>query len=764
MRIAFVGDPRYLTDERLDAILQYNLTRWGGRLNPVIFSDGEQISDEWWRFLIGFDPDVVVPLMTLSEGLKDEIGRRVAPLSIEDYREPESGIRFSIHTQRDGLSIYPDPESLESLAHWIRIGPPRLVVFDIDDANDVLRRFVSRNFGVYYRTIFMDSVLEKIDVATFKITSVESLANAIEELSSPVPRAWIYPIQFSILAGTWPPVIWNYARDAFTVTLGDSVEDITHFWNHPLTLASSNRKGINEIWLPSELARDDQLRKALPRWFRKLCGWMHAADQPIQFVTHSLSEADLQSAVNGLVPENEFYPTESSRLTSAQIPEFEEVSPYASFIKTADMSWHVGSAKKTVLSIDCPTRTWRDGHWISDIHIEYDPEKLGYYSNKELMWQLPRKNHICSHVFRKQARVNSERYPSVLISGANTSLEILLPSEVGLFWNLICNEPSPFKAARPSEKGRYLSGIIELFSGLFQAYSLLNERYWRRVFEEMSVRESQDAEAAPNKIRKLVKKLKEGQNIDEEEAIGRLLAAAKRGFRKGLDFRLEDFETKAKEHGENLEWLHLDWHIQSFIESNILRVGVTSKCERCGYRDWYHISEIRQTITCNGCGNTFPVHVRDDKWHYRLNSLVRAGVGEHGSIPVILTLGKLLRESRKSFIFVPSLDLYENLDAEKWGDLDLVCIQDGKLVIGEVKSSVSLFDLDDVGKMDFVARSIVPDVLIFSVERGDIGKKPQLAGRIERLRKDLEPLGIEVRWLFVGEDERLSGDPNSWLT
>lgn len=139
--------------------------------------------------------------MTLSEQLKTEIRRRVSPLSMEDYREPEVGIRFSVHTLRDGVSVYPEPESLESLAHFIRIGPPGLVAFDIDDADDVLKLFIARNFGVYYKTMFMDSVLEKIDVANFEITNVESLANAIQALSSPVPRAWIYPRQFILTLG-----------------------------------------------------------------------------------------------------------------------------------------------------------------------------------------------------------------------------------------------------------------------------------------------------------------------------------------------------------------------------------------------------------------------------------------------------------------------------------------------------------------------------------------------------------------------------------
>ena len=114
VRVAFLADPTAMSDERLDAIFEYNLIRWGGRLNPINFSDGGQIGDEAWKFLAGFDPDVVVPLMSLGVALKDRINRLVSPLALQDYRDPGNGIRFSIHTHKDGLCVYPEPETLRS--------------------------------------------------------------------------------------------------------------------------------------------------------------------------------------------------------------------------------------------------------------------------------------------------------------------------------------------------------------------------------------------------------------------------------------------------------------------------------------------------------------------------------------------------------------------------------------------------------------------------------------------------------------------------
>jgi hypothetical protein len=84
-------------------------------------------------------------------------------------------------------------------------------------------------------------------------------------------------------------------------------------------------------------------------------------------------------------------------------------------------------------------------------------------------------------------------------------------------------------------------------------------------------------------------------------------------------------------------------------------------------------------------------------WYYRLNSLVRVATSFHGTIPLLITLGQLMFDARSSFIFMPSLDLFDKAkdgDSRRynhWGEVDLVCIKDGKFILGEVKQSVGLF-------------------------------------------------------------------------
>jgi hypothetical protein len=126
--------------------------------------------------------------------------------------------------------------------------------------------------------------------------------------------------------------------------------------------------------------------------------------------------------------------------------------------------------------------------------------------------------------------------------------------------------------------------------------------------------------------------------------------------------------------------------------------------------------------------------------------LVRVAVAFHGTIPVLMVLGQLLFDSKSSFIFSSSLDLYKDVGKpELFGELDLVCIEDGDFVIGEIKQSASLFQPEDFEKMKSVAKLIRPDKIIFSSMDEKLDQRIKV--QIEQLGKDLAELEIKIEWL-----------------
>jgi hypothetical protein len=69
-----------------------------------------------------------------------------------------------------------------------------------------------------------------------------------------------------------------------------------------------------------------------------------------------------------------------------------------------------------------------------------------------------------------------------------------------------------------------------------------------------------------------------------------------------------------------------------------------------------------------------------------LNELVIKFYEGTGGYPVVLALAKLSNFARNSFIYYGSLDIF-NKNNKPITDVDIVCMKDGKLIIGEAKTS-----------------------------------------------------------------------------
>ena len=56
IRFAFLVNPQKEDwPNQLDAICEYNVDKWCGRFNPVVPTDGSEVTPDWWRFLKKLD-------------------------------------------------------------------------------------------------------------------------------------------------------------------------------------------------------------------------------------------------------------------------------------------------------------------------------------------------------------------------------------------------------------------------------------------------------------------------------------------------------------------------------------------------------------------------------------------------------------------------------------------------------------------------------------------------------------------------------------
>jgi len=190
-------------------------------------------------------------------------------------------------------------------------------------------------------------------------------------------------------------------------------------------------------------------------------------------------------------------------------------------------------------------------------------------------------------------------------------------------------------------------------------------------------------------------------------------------------------------------------NISVLIARNVFLIGIKPKCNTCGLKNWYHADDIKQKMKCAGCGNIIST-TTEEKWFYRLNSLIGNCYNDYNILPVVLVLGQLNKQSKQSFEYESSYELYEEGKDKPLTDLDIVCVSDGKFIIGEVKEKAEGFEMTEVDKLVTIAKNIRPDILLFS----SMDEKPteKMKKKIEEIKNELKDYEIEVKWECLDRD------------
>lgn len=792
-RIAFLVDP---ADEQgwFDTIFEYNRGKWGGRFNPIIFSDGKTIKEPWWKFIRDYDPDIIYSTIDLSEELKEKINIFLTPLSIES-NVIKSQVPY-INIDKDPLSILPTQKNISSVANDLFEDKSSIVLFDIDESTPgIIKIFLSRNFGILkddQMTVYaIKRCLQNCNKKIYKIKDYETLNEALLDLGQYNTRV-IFPGQICAIPNSLKSAKYDYQNDNFSIIIGDTPDELAYLWNRTMFLQNWVRTSITQIWLPISLASDERLKSGLGKFINRHAGQIGQNNHSlVKMVSFSVDEDELKKILESFNSAI-FQPKKSEKYQELQIPVFRNNQRF--FLPRGLEQFRAYSTEQhiTVKEPSVEEGAMGGEHWFVDMYIQYRPERFLRIQGVDYWWQLPKRNGLLSdlHFFNKPARINEFGMFSVLMSRRSSvypdenTIVLKLPDEMHVFNILICGESykcrgderqrffsRPFYFTQRSNVGKYLSGILSLFPDLLSAYSLIEDRYWRKIFEKMSNQNpSKDQIQLTRITNTLKKKIGHGQDLKSERSIVSLselvLKLAKEHSKEDVELTFEEFKKEAEKETDEYNLVNknttpiafdeggLSDQVADLISKNILLKGVKSACPHCGSRIWYHIDEVKQQMICKGCGYGFSLNT-EEAWYYRLNSMVKSGFAFHGIFPVLLVLGQLLRhDAHSSFLYIPSIDLFQEikrLDGSKeikhWGEIDVACIVDGQFVIGEVKQSVSLFKDSDFTKMAELARLLKPDVIIFS----SMDKDPNalVKENIEKMRNDLADLEVDVKWYGI---------------
>ncbi len=252
-RVAFLVDAEQSPDKLLDEVMDFNVSTWGGRYNPLIPVLGGEVTEHYWQLLRVANPDVLYAYCDLSSGAVRRIISDIRPTDVVRHGEhplqPE-GNDFRVRINRQATVLPALLRIMEHFPAWARKPEPAALVFELQDARS-LSSFVRRNFGgnEHYYFYCRDHQIASVTLPPNDVEVIKAVAGN-PNLVLPIdvcafaPRTSIASVADTAAAltlcyGTSP---WNFVEYWNTAHFGDSPSAITalsRMWMNPTLLEDS---------------------------------------------------------------------------------------------------------------------------------------------------------------------------------------------------------------------------------------------------------------------------------------------------------------------------------------------------------------------------------------------------------------------------------------------------------------------------------------------------------------------------------------------
>lgn len=778
--------------KQLELIIDYCQKRWGGGYNQIIEFQDNEISDIYFNNLKVFDPDVIRTFIDLPETLILKFKKELSPLYIEklQYRDNNIGIRNC-----EGALLKPIPQ-YTSLFKKTR--PYALFKITNYEFDPLLKKFLLANFGIYDNVISTQYHYTDINKEIFEIASEDDFKRSLLKLAPFNSKKYYFQSELCNETNLLDNINSKYYSKSFLCFIGKTPRDLIYFWNFNLVLQKYLRNGFKGIYVPYEFIENNEYKDLIQElFFGSNSHYGHEYDQGVKFLSTSLEEKELEKISKILMSKNSS--SKSFQLLNNPF-NLDDINAYKCKDSSA-LDTNRLIDQKVYIKIPPPDNKFAeylDGNWMTEFYIPFNIEKYGYYTNTTYHFKLPRLNYLAQELLLSNSRINKEGIPTALIEKKNSNIEFNIPDEKKLFLNILLYRPNKnifylddlrkniidhnnekITDIRKSDKGQYLEGFLDIFDGIGQLEKFLGDNFWLDIFKHLSGQKNENVEkSTKDKLRKHLCSINDPEFIKSDEGIEYLskltISVSKqlKSLNKTIDYKylIEEAEKTYENYVNSQEFIkrynswkpkqrylfsegELKENLKKLVDLNILQMGLNLKCDSCGLKSWHHVDNLGRVIDCPGCLAEFNLYP-EVKWSYKLNSLVKDGFSDHGLTAVSLTLNYFLNKSRESFFYIPSIDIYLNSCMNPFCDLDIICISDGKLIIGEVKQSQSLFKPGDFEKMLKIAQIIKPNSLIFSALDLNRKNRPKtlLLNQIKDLQIKLEPLNIKVMLIPLDKD------------
>lgn len=705
LRYMFFIDSNY-PHEKLKELLSGLQRDWGGRYNPVIPVEEGKISESYIQLLSYYDPDFVF----YSETVDLETIQKLKLFNPKGY--------YNLDSVPPEENIY-GVDLMYFLSHFDRT--ERIIMPSaLWQTKSILLDYLDLNFGIRSNGTVSDNNIAK---HYHQINLNEKNFADFHEIvynERPINRTLLSRnnlntvILRSLEHAQYNDFILVIAKDT------SSISDLLYYWNRLLY------QGDNAYYITLE-----QLELLVQdKYFGNVIYGAVSGDF-IKVCSTSISEEELKSIIKNLLsPISKGKPFIYNDCSNFPYQILDANGLYErNFGESETLQTFVG--QKALYAIPplsfASNISFYPQKWAVDIDI------TSIVDDKTKILRMPFTYDIYNVLPNSEGRINKKRSVSLFIHGQNTAshLKILIP-EIRQVVSQIISRPvihgqssdTVFVETALHDDSRRLMSFINLFNGEFSTINdFFTDNFWVSLLEEYAITNRAAGSAFTFndlKVRAITKLVEAGYVFTPRE------------------------ESRINE--ENLE-LGLKNTLAELCQYQVFFKGYLLKCNQCSSTFYYHLNEVDETVKCKGCLQSFTMPV-EPNFAYKLNDLIknniyRSKTERDGNLTVIRTLASIAARSRRSFQFSPQINLYLSFsDRKPHTDIDIFCISDGKLIIGEAKHSSNAFfeknsdGLNSLQVLANIAKIIRPDKLIISCYEDN-------ANKLDNARKTLEGLFYE---------------------
>ncbi|HEY6186751.1 MAG TPA: hypothetical protein VIW80_03660 [Pyrinomonadaceae bacterium] len=156
------------------------------------------------------------------------------------------------------------------------------------------------------------------------------------------------------------------------------------------------------------------------------------------------------------------------------------------------------------------------------------------------------------------------------------------------------------------------------------------------------------------------------------------------------------------------------------LEKELLERGFLLKCQACSFSAWYPVDHVGQTFECYRCFQSQIFH-SNPLWLYKLPEVLFQGLEGNMEVP-LLALNYLKNMCNGHFEWMYDSDVYYlSGTTEHYKNIDILCLSNGGLYIGEAKSS----DKIDVAQFSFyeeLCKKLSIDGVVFATSKPKWGE------------------------------------------